>query len=70
MVFIGGLGRPAGVVLGTVFLVLAPELLGFFAQNQVLWVGILMLAVALFAPRGFASVLDAAVLRFRPEGRS
>jgi branched-chain amino acid transport system permease protein len=61
MVFIGGVGHTPGVVLGTVLLVLAPEIIGFAAQGQVLGLGILMLIVALFAPRGLGGVLDVAL---------
>jgi ABC-type branched-subunit amino acid transport system permease subunit len=38
-------------------LTLVPELLGFAAGQTVLVIGILMIAVTLFAPRGIAGVL-------------
>jgi branched-chain amino acid transport system permease protein len=60
MVFIGGVGHTTGVILGTILLVLAPELLGFATQNRVLAVGVLMLVVAFVAPRGLGGLLDAA----------
>ena len=57
MVLVGGLGSITGVVLGTMLLTLVPELLGFAAGQTVLVIGILMIAVTLFAPRGIAGVL-------------
>jgi len=57
MVLVGGLGSITGVVLGTMLLTLVPELLGFAAGQTVLVIGILMIAVTLFAPRGLAGLL-------------
>lgn len=60
MVFIGGLGSVPGVLIGTVLLTIAPEVLGMATQNRVFAFGVLMLAVALFAPRGLGGVIAAA----------
>ena len=57
MVLVGGLGSITGVVLGTMLLTLVPEFLGFAAGQTVLVIGILMIAVTLFAPRGLAGLL-------------
>jgi branched-chain amino acid transport system permease protein len=57
MVLVGGLGSISGVVLGTMLLTLVPEFLGFAAGQTVLVIGILMIAVTLFAPRGLAGLL-------------
>ena len=57
MVFIGGLGSVPGVVIGTVLLTIAPELLGIATQSQVFAFGVVMLAVALFAPRGLGGII-------------
>jgi len=57
MVLVGGLGSITGVILGTMLLTLVPELLGFAAGQTVLLIGILMIAVTLFAPRGLAGLL-------------
>jgi branched-chain amino acid transport system permease protein len=57
MVLVGGLGSITGVVVGTMLLTLVPELLGFAAGQTVLVIGILMIAVTLFAPRGLAGLL-------------
>jgi branched-chain amino acid transport system permease protein len=57
MVLVGGLGSMVGVVLGTMLLTLVPEFLGFAAGQTVLVIGILMIAVTLFAPRGLAGLL-------------
>jgi branched-chain amino acid transport system permease protein len=56
MVLVGGLGSITGVVLGTMLLTLVPEFLGFAAGQTVLVIGILMIAVTLFAPRGLAGL--------------
>jgi len=58
MVLVGGLGSMLGVVFGTVLLTLAPELLGFAAGQTVLVIGILLIAVTLFAPRGLIGLFS------------
>jgi branched-chain amino acid transport system permease protein len=57
MVLVGGLGSMTGVVLGTVLLTLGPEFLGFAAGQTILAIGILLVAVTLFAPRGLAGLV-------------
>jgi branched-chain amino acid transport system permease protein len=58
MVLVGGMGNSIGVVLGTILLSLVPEFLGFATGQTILGVGILMILVTLFAPRGLGGVLD------------
>lgn len=58
MVLVGGLGSMLGVVFGTVLLTLAPEFLGFAAGQTVLIIGILLVAVTLFAPRGLVGLFS------------
>ena len=58
MVLVGGLGSTRGVVLGTLLLALMPEALGFAATDTILWIGMLMVAVTLLAPRGLGGLLD------------
>ena len=58
MVLVGGLGSMLGVVFGTVLLTLAPEFLGFAAGQTVLVIGILLIAVTLFAPRGLVGLFS------------
>ena len=67
MVLIGGMGHTTGVILGTIFLTIAPELLGFATTQQVLALGIIMIVVALFAPRGLGGLLDGLLRRRRVE---
>lgn len=57
MVLVGGLGSMTGVILGTVLLTLGPEFLGFAAGQTILAIGILLVAVTLFAPRGLAGLI-------------
>ena len=65
MVLVGGLGSTRGVVLGTLLLGLMPEVLGFAATDTILWIGVLMVVVTLFAPRGLAGLLDDLPARLR-----
>jgi branched-chain amino acid transport system permease protein len=58
MVLIGGVGTIGGVVAGTVVLSLLPQLLGIANVQEVLVLGVLILLVVLFAPRGLAGALD------------
>lgn len=58
MVLIGGLGHPAGVVLGTLLLTLGPNFIGIASIDRALVVGVLMIVVALFAPAGLGGLLD------------
>ena len=60
MVLIGGLGHPAGVVLGTLLLTLGPNFVGIAGVDRALVVGVLMIVVALFAPQGIGGLLDRA----------
>jgi branched-chain amino acid transport system permease protein len=57
MVLVGGLGSMGGVILGTMLLTLVPVFLGFAANQTILLIGILLVAVALLAPRGLAGVI-------------
>lgn len=58
MILVGGTTRMSGVVLGTLFLSVGPELLGFASSQQVLMSGIIMLLVIMFAPKGLGGVVD------------
>jgi branched-chain amino acid transport system permease protein len=57
MVLVGGLGSMTGVILGTALLTLGPEFLGFAAGQTILAIGVLLVAVTLFAPRGLAGLI-------------
>lgn len=61
---LGGLGTVAGSLLGAIALVVLPELLGDFADYQLLFFGVLLLLTLWLAPGGIASFF----LKFlRPE---
>jgi len=64
MVLVGGIGNVRGVVIGTVLLTLLPEFLGVATGQTILGIGVLMIIVTLFAPRGLGGVLDDAIARF------
>jgi branched-chain amino acid transport system permease protein len=56
MVILGGVGRRYGGVLGAVALLGLEELLAAFTLHGHLYVGLALLAVVLFAPRGLAGL--------------
>ncbi len=58
IMLIGGIGKLPGVIVSTILLSLGPELLGIAAVQQVLALGILMILVVLFAPRGIGGLID------------
>ena len=57
VVILGGLGTVAGSVLGAIVLTILPELLGDFAEYQLLFFGVLLLLTLWLAPAGIASFL-------------
>jgi ABC-type branched-subunit amino acid transport system permease subunit len=58
-VLIGGIDRISGAIVGTILLVVVGELLRGFAEFQLLFYGVIMLAVVLFFPRGLVgAVID------------
>lgn len=66
MVVVGGVGTLAGPLLGAVFLVYLPELLSFANHYRPVMMGVLLIVVTLFAPRGLLGVLDAVRAKFAP----
>lgn len=77
MVVVGGVGTLAGPVLGAVFLVYVPELLSFTKQYRPGMMGLLLIVMTIFAPRGMIGIVgdltkrwlgkDASRLRAKPE---
>jgi branched-chain amino acid transport system permease protein len=65
MVLVGGIGDTLGVVLGTLLLSLVPEFLGFATGQTIFSIGILMILVTLFAPRGLGGLIKDAIQRSR-----
>jgi branched-chain amino acid transport system permease protein len=58
MVIIGGVGYLYGGVVGAVILLLLEEfLLGFFAHWHIV-LGLLLIGIVLFAPKGMAALFD------------
>jgi branched-chain amino acid transport system permease protein len=58
IILIGGIGSLPGVIVSSVLVSLGPELLGVAAGQQVLALGVLMILVVLFAPRGIGGLID------------
>lgn len=58
MVILGGVGRRYGGVLGALALLGLEEALGQLTAHNHLYVGLALLAVVLFAPRGLAGLLE------------
>ncbi len=65
MVLIGGVGNIAGVVVATILLSLLPQLLGIANVQEVLVLGVLILVVVMFAPRGLAGAFEQLAAAFR-----
>ncbi len=63
MVIVGGVGTLAGPLLGAVFLVYVPELLSFARELRPAMMGVLLVLVTLFLPRGFIGVLRSWLMR-------
>lgn len=63
MVLVGGIGNTLGVVIGTLLLSLVPEFLGFATGQTIFGIGVLMVLVTLFAPRGLGGLIDDALQR-------
>ena len=59
MTLLGGLGTPLGPVLGAAFLTLVSEFLGTrFVYHYLIAIGVIIVAVSLFAPAGLSGVFD------------
>jgi branched-chain amino acid transport system permease protein len=59
MTLLGGLGTPLGPVLGAAFLTLVSEFLGTrFVYHYLIAIGVIIVAVSLFAPAGLAGLFD------------
>jgi ABC-type branched-subunit amino acid transport system permease subunit len=63
MVLVGGIGDTVGVVIGTLLLSLVPEFLGFATGQTIFGIGVLMILVTLFAPRGLSGLIDGVLQR-------
>jgi branched-chain amino acid transport system permease protein len=58
MVILGGVGKRYGGVLGALALLGLEEMLGMLTEHSHFYVGLALLAVVLFAPRGLAGLLE------------
>ena len=68
MALLGGLGTPFGPVLGAAFLTLVSEYLGTrLVYYYLIVIGVIIVAISLFAPAGLAGLLDLARRRRAPE---
>lgn len=74
MPILGGLGSLPGSILGTIILVILPEISRTFYQYRLMFVGLLMVVMMTWAPNGLlgpgglGSWAKAAFLRFRSNG--
>jgi branched-chain amino acid transport system permease protein len=72
MVVVGGIGTLIGPALGAVFLIYGPELLSFTSQYRPAMMGLLLILVTIFAPRGILGLIQdtggLARRRSRPAG--
>ena len=61
MTLLGGLGTPFGPVLGAAFLTLVSEYLGTrFVYYYLIVIGVIIVAISLFAPSGLSGLLQLA----------
>lgn len=66
MTLLGGLGTPLGPLLGAAFLTLIAEFLGTrFVYHYLIGIGLIIVAISLFAPAGLSGLLDLARRRRR-----
>ncbi len=63
MVILGGVGRLWGGVLGATALLLLEEIVSSYTDHWAFWVGWVLLAVVLFAPRGLSGLADRTMRR-------
>ena len=69
MVIVGGVGTLAGPLLGAVFLIYVPEILSFAREMRPAMMGVLLVLVTLFMPRGLIGVLQRWLTRSPALGR-
>lgn len=70
MVFLGGRASLPGVVVGAVMLTYVPEYLRFGEQTQLIYTGVLFVAIAFILPTGLVPTIQAALLRIHGGIRS
>jgi branched-chain amino acid transport system permease protein len=61
MVIVGGVGHRYGGVIGAAVLLVLEEVISGYTVHWQLWVGLILLAVVLFAPRGIGGWIDSLV---------
>ena len=69
LVIVGGVGTLAGPLLGAVFLIYVPEILSFAREMRPAMMGVLLVLVTLFMPRGLIGVLQRWLTRSPALGR-
>jgi branched-chain amino acid transport system permease protein len=67
MLILGGTGRLYGAVLGAIiFMVARDQISGFYLQYWYFWIGLILILVVLFLPRGVLGGLESLVRRRTP----
>ena len=69
MVVLGGMGTLIGPILGTIFLVILPEVLRGLAKYQMLIYGILLMLCMSFLPFGFAGFFERTLSKLKSRQR-
>jgi branched-chain amino acid transport system permease protein len=59
MVVLGGLGRVYGAVIGAVILTIIPQLLASFEEYETLFLGLIIMFIMIFMPKGILGKIDA-----------
>ena len=58
MVILGGVGYHYGGLIGAVIILVLEEVISAYTIFWQLWVGLILLAIVLFAPQGIAGLFD------------
>lgn len=58
MVVLGGLGRLYGAIIGATLLTVLPQLLTAFEEYETMILGMIIIAIMIFMPKGIASIYD------------
>ena len=69
MVVLGGMGTLIGPILGTIFLVILPEVLRGLAKYQMLIYGIMLMLCMSFLPYGFTGFVEQALSKLKERRR-
>ncbi|MDB5507532.1 MAG: branched-chain amino acid transport system / permease component family protein, partial [Hyphomicrobiales bacterium] len=68
-VILGGVGTLIGAIYGSVLLVIVKSIIGSWTEHHLIVIGLIFMAVVLFAPKGLVGLIRPAIIRLL-DGRS